>query len=204
MEMNIVDVQGQEKGKMELPALFETKVTPALLHEVSVAFLANQRSGTASTKTRGEVSGGGKKPWKQKGTGNARSGSNRSPLWRKGGIIFGPRPHGYYQSMPAQKKQIALKMALSVKASSGNLIVLDGFALQDTKTKNVAAVLKKLNLGEKKILIVVDKVEKNLKLASKNIQDLIISNVSSLNMYQVLWAKKLVITSAAIEQLKGK
>jgi large subunit ribosomal protein L4 len=204
MEMNILDVQGQEKGKINLPALFETKVTPALLHEVSVAFLANQRSGTASTKTRGEVSGGGKKPWKQKGTGNARSGSNRSPLWRKGGIIFGPRPHGYYQNMPQQKKQIALKMALSVKAANGNLIVLDTLPLQEAKTKSVAAILKKLDLENKKILIVVDKVEKNLKLASKNIQDLIISNVNSLNMYQVLWAKKLVITSAAIEQLKGK
>ena len=165
---------------------------------------ANQRRGTASTKTRANVSGGGKKPWKQKGTGNARSGSNRSPLWRKGGIIFGPRPHGFYQSMPAQKKQIALKMALSVKAASGNLIVLDGITLEGPKTKSVSAILKKLKLEDKKILIVVDKVEKNLKLASKNIQDLVISNVASLNMYQVLWAKKLVMTSAAIEQLKGK
>lgn len=203
METSILNAQGQEKGKLTLPAVFETKVSPALLHEVSTAFLANQRSGTHSTKTRGEVSGGGKKPWRQKGTGNARSGSNRSPLWRKGGIIFGPKPHGYYSGVPQQKRQNALKMALSSKAASGDLIVMDGITVADQKTKHVAEMLKKLKIDGQNILLVVDKIEKNLKLAGRNIPGLVIMGVNNINSYQVLWAKKLVMTSAAIEKLKG-
>lgn len=199
--MNVLNLQGKETGKMDMPEVFGTKVSQTLLHEVATAYLANQRSGTASTKSRGEVSGGGKKPWKQKGTGNARSGSNRSPLWRKGGIAFGPKPHGYRHDISQQKRQAALKMALSIKAANGDIVVIDNLTISEPKTKKVVEILSTLKLGRKNILIVNDKIEKNLKLASKNIQDLVLSNAKDLNMYEVMWAKKIVLTQEAVKQI---
>lgn len=202
MEMNVLNLQGKETGKISLPAVFETKVSQALLHEASTAFLANQRQGTHSTKSRGEVSGGGKKPWRQKGTGNARSGSNRSPLWRKGGIAFGPKPHGYRHGLSQQKRQNALKMALSIKASNGNLIIVDKMAVEEPKTKKVAEILSNLNLNKgAKTLVVTQKVEKNLRIASRNIQNLVVIPAKDINMYEVLWAKKVIITQDSVKQL---
>ena len=190
METTIYTVQGKEKGKISLPGIFETKVSSALLHEVVNGYMANQRSGTHSTKTRAEVSGGGRKPWKEKGTGNARAGSNRSPLWRKGGIIFGPKPRDYSRNVPQQKRQLSLKMALSVKASSNDIMVVDSFAVAEPKTKKLAELLKNLKLNDMSVLIVVEKIDANLKVASRNLQD--------------LWAKKTVFTSSAIELLNNK
>jgi len=201
MEIVIYNLQGKESGKVELPKKFETEVSGPLLHEVIVGLQANKRAGTHSTKTRGEVSGGGCKPWKQKGTGNARSGSTRSPLWRKGGIIFGPHPHSYYQRLTARKRQLALTMALSQKAASGGLVVVDSFAIDTPKTKKVVDALKKLNAAEQKVIVVLEKMNKAVKTASRNIENLIITDSNSLNAYEALWAKKLIVEAGALNKI---
>lgn len=202
MEAIIYNQQGQETGKINLPSVFETKVSESLIHEIVTGYLANQRSGTHNTKTRAEVSGGGRKPWKQKGTGNARAGSIRSPLWRKGGIIFGPKPRDYSKSIPQKKRQIGLKMALSVKAGAGDLIVIENAVVSEPKTKKIAEILKNLKIENENILLVTDKIDANLKLAARNVRELDVAEAKNLNIYQVMKAKKIVFTSAAIEQFK--
>jgi len=204
METTLFNVEGKEIGKTELPGIFETKISKPLLHEVVTGFMANQRSGTHSTKTRGEVSGGGRKPWKEKGTGNARAGSNRSPLWRKGGIIFGPRPHGYRHDISQSKRSLSLWMALSEKIKDGNLVVVDDIPLDKPKTRQVVEILKKLNSGDRNVLVVTEKIDKNFKIASHNIPFVEIEQAASLNTYQVLWAHKLIITPKAIEKLNSR
>lgn len=201
MEATVLNLKGKETGKINLPQQFETKASPALLHEVTVGYLANMRSGTHSTKTRAEVSGSNKKPWRQKGTGRARSGSTRSPLWRKGGITFGPKPRDYFQKISQKKRKLALNMVLSEKLKEGNLIVLDEIKVSEPKTKKMVEVLKNIKVDNSKVLIAVDKLDKNLKIASRNIPDLIVTEARNLNAYQVLWAKKLVFNSKAVEQL---
>ena len=204
METTIYNVQGKEVGKINLPEIFETKVSRPLLHEVVTGFLANQRAGTHSTKTRGEVSGGGAKPYKQKGTGNARRGTNRSPLTRKGGIIFGPRPHTYKQDISQSKRTIALNMALSIKMKDGNVIIIDELTIDQPKTKKVTEIIKSLKVGNKNVLFVADKIEKNIKTASSNIQGLELEQAASLNTYQVMRARKLVLTSKAVDKLMNR
>lgn len=200
MNTSIYNIAGKETGKIELPGLFETKASPDLLHEVITAYLASQRAGTHSTKTRGEVSGGGAKPWKQKGTGNARAGSNRSPLWRKGGIIFGPRPKDYGVRISKQKRRLTLHMALSEKLKENNIIVLDGLKLEEIKTKKIAEMLKNLNITGSKVLLAVDKTDNKLRLATRNVPGLLLTEAKNINAYEVMWAKKVVFTQGAIEQ----
>jgi len=202
METTVYNLQGQETGKINLPPVFETKVSPALLHEVINGYLANQRSGTHSVKTRAEVSGGGKKPWKEKGTGNARAGSNRSPLWRKGGIIFGPKPRDYSQNISQQKRRKSLEMALALKAKGNAVVVIDGMAVSEPKTKKIVEILKNLKVSGGNIVLAVEKTDTNLKLASRNVPGLIVIEARSLNAYQVMWAKKIIFTQGAIGQLK--
>lgn len=204
METTLYDLKGQEAGKVTLPEMFETRVSPALLHEVVVGFLANQRAGTAKTKSRGEVSGGGAKPWKQKGTGNARSGSNRSPLWRKGGIIFGPRPRSYFQNIPQQKRRLSLEMALASKAKDGKVMIVDGFTVSEPKTKKIAEILRNLKLENSRVLVVADKFDTPVKTASRNIPDLVLVPATSINTYLVLWADKVVLTRSGLEKLEKK
>lgn len=203
MEVAVYDITGKETGKMNLPELFETKVSPTLLHEIVIGYLANQRAGTHNTKTRSEVKGGGAKPWRQKGTGRARSGTARSPLWRKGGVIFGPKPRDYNQDIPRKKRQKALKMALSNKTKDGSLIVVDDVSINELKTKNVVQILKSLKVSNDKVLMITDKTEAKLKIAGRNIQDLCIEEAKHLNTYAVLWADKVVITSGAVNALSG-
>jgi large subunit ribosomal protein L4 len=201
METTVYNIQGKESGKVNLPEVFSTKVSKDLLHEIVVGYMANRRSGTADTKSRGEVSGGGRKPWMEKGTGNARAGSNRSPLWRKGGIIFGPEPRSYFQRMSQQKRRLALQMALASKMQENNVVVLNSVAVDAPKTKQVSGILKNLKLDGKTVLLVVDKVDAKVKQASRNIPGLVMSDVRSLNAYQVLWANKLVLSTAAVDLL---
>ena len=202
METKLYNSQGKESGNLTLPAVFDTKVKKSVLYEVVIGLQANKRAGTASTKSRGEVSGGGAKPWKQKGTGNARAGSNRSGLWRKGGIIFGPKPRNYYQRLPQAKRQMALAMALAEKAKNGNIVVLDALELKEPKTKAMFNILNGLNVNGANVLITVDKASANLKKAVRNLQDVVVAEAAHINAYEVLWAKKLVITSAAVDLLK--
>lgn len=202
MNTAVYNNSGKEKGTIELPKAFEAKVSRSLLHEVVLGYLSNQREGSHSTKTRGEVSGGGAKPWKQKGTGNARAGSNRSPLWRKGGIIFGPRPKDYYTRVSQTKRNLSLQMALTLKLQSGDLMVLDSLKLEEAKTKRVAEILKKLKIEGKKILLVVDKADEKLRIASRNIPDFKVCEQKNINTFEVMRADKVVFTESAIEELK--
>jgi large subunit ribosomal protein L4 len=201
MEATVYNLQGQETQKINLPDIFESKISVALLHDVVTAYLANQRAGTASTKTRGEVSGSGRKPWKQKGTGNARAGSLRSPLWRKGGIVFGPHPKDFYQRIPGKKKVLALKMAVCDKVRGGDTMILEDLILADNKTKKLIDIFKALKVNERKVLLVVDNMDDNLKRASRNIPWLSVVSASDINAYQVMNSKKLIIKKGAIDQL---
>ncbi|MDR1103877.1 MAG: 50S ribosomal protein L4 [Endomicrobium sp.] len=199
----IYNAKGQEKGEMELPAFFNTEVSPALLHEITTAYLNNQRSGTHKTKTRGEVSFSGAKPWKQKGTGNARAGQRNSPLWRKGGIIFGPQPRDYYTKMSKQKRKLSLSMALSAQLQNGNVIVLDSVNLDEARTKKVAELLKNLKLEGKKVVFAVSH-NADFRLAARNIKNVVVENIKNINAYQVLWADKLVLTPEAVDSIKER
>ncbi len=140
MDTNLYDSKGEEKGKIDLPVIFSQKVNTALLYEVVSAYLSNQRKGCASTKTRGEISGGGRKPWRQKGTGRARAGSIRSPLWRHGGVVFGPKPRDYSVKLPRKKIRKALGQALSAKA--GLVKVIENLEFKEVKTKSAVGILK--------------------------------------------------------------
>ncbi|MDR1941307.1 MAG: 50S ribosomal protein L4 [Endomicrobium sp.] len=203
METIVYNAKGQEKGKIELPAFFNTEVSNALLHEITTAYLNNQRSGTHKTKTRGEVSFSGAKPWKQKGTGNARAGQKNSPLWRKGGIIFGPQPRDYYTKISKQKKRLSLNMAFSAQLQNGNIIVVDSVKIEEAKTKKIAELVKNLKVEGKKVVFAVN-ADSVFKLAARNIKNVVVENIKNINAYQILWADKLIITPEAIESIKEK
>ena len=204
MDTIVYNVEGKEKGRYELPDFFNTEVKTALLHEVTTGYLANLRSGTHATKTRGEVSFSGAKPWKQKGTGNARAGQKNSPLWRKGGIVFGPQPRDYYQKMSKQKRRIALNMAYSALAQENNLVLVDLIKIDEAKTKKVVELLKNLKVDGQKVIIALPKKDDNIKIAAKNIKNVVVEYIKNLNAYQVLWADKIVTTPEAIDSIKEK
>jgi large subunit ribosomal protein L4 len=204
MDTIVYNVEGKEKGRYELPAFFNTEVKTALLHEITTGYLANLRSGTHATKTRGEVSFSGAKPWKQKGTGNARAGQKNSPLWRKGGIIFGPQPRDYYQKMSKQKRRTALSMAFANLVKENNLVLVDLIKFDEAKTKNVASFLKNLKVDGKKVIIALSKNDDVVKMAAKNIKNVVVEQIANLNAYQVLWADKVVTTPEAIDSIKEK
>ena len=172
------------------------------MHEVITAFLANQRSGTADVKTRSEVSGTGKKPWKQKGTGRARQGSLRAVQFRHGGIAFGPTPHSYRQELPAAKRRTALAMALSTKLAEGNLVVLESLTLKEPKTKAVAQVLKTLDAGKKPLIVSL--ADANLEKAGRNIAGVLQMVPADLNAYVVLNCSKVIFTKEALEKMEDK
>lgn len=204
MEFKVIDNSGKETGNVNFDeALVTTKNSPALLHEVVVAYQAGLRSGTHSVKTRAMVSGGGLKPWKQKGTGNARAGSTRSPLWRKGGIIFGPVNRDYSQDLPKKKKQIAFKMALRGLIKDNRLQVVEPIKLAEVKTKTVAAVYAKWQAPTHSYFL-VEKVDPKLSLASRNIENVKLTDVASFNTYECLRARKVFITKAGLEQLVAR
>lgn len=200
METKLLNIQGKEQGKVNLPeALFGVKPNPTFLHEVITAFLANQRSGTADVKTRAEVSGTGKKPWKQKGTGRARHGSMRSPIWRHGGVAFGPTPHSFRIDLPVAKRRLALAQALSSKYNSDSIIILDNFDIKEAKTKIVSDVLKTLDAGKKPLI--VSSKDAKLDQASRNIAGLNKMVPSDLNAYAVLNSTKVIITKEALDKM---
>jgi large subunit ribosomal protein L4 len=201
MDLKIIDNKGQESGTAQFDTtLIEKKASPAVLHEVIVAYQAGQRAGTHGVKTRAEVSGGGLKPWRQKGTGNARSGSTRSPLWRKGGVIFGPVNRDYSIDLPKKKKKLAFRMAIKELFDKGRIQVVEPISLKEPKTKTVAAVYAKWKVPSDSILL-VDKIESNFARASRNIQDVCVLDVESFNTYQCLGARRVFVTPAALQQL---
>ncbi len=204
MELQILNNKGEKAGSVKLSEAFESiKGSPALLHEVVTAYLANQRSGTHSTKTRAEVSGGGIKPWKQKGTGRARSGSTRSPLWRKGGVIFGPKPRDYRQDLPKKKKQLAFKMAFKKLLDDSRVQIVEPIDLKEPKTKLMASVYGKWQAPSDS-LFVVEKLEPKLVRAGRNISNVHLRDAESLNTYDCLRARKVFLTPAALKLLESR
>ena len=200
METKVLDIKGKEKGTCNLPdSLFGVKPNPTFLHEVITAFLANQRRGTADTKTRAEVSGTGKKPWKQKGTGRARQGSLRAPQFRHGGVAFGPTPHSYRQDLPVAKRRAAVAQSLSAKFAEGNIVVLDNLTFKEAKTKAFADMLNVLAAGRKP-LVLAD-LDNTTRLASRNIAGLTQLAPKDTNAYAVLNSSKVILTKEAVDTL---
>lgn len=202
--VEVISLLQERKGTVNLDdRFFGVTVRPDLLHEAVVMQLANRRQGTASTKTRGEVRGGGKKPWKQKGTGRARAGSIRSPLWRGGGITFGPRPRTYAQRYPRQKARIALYGALTAKLQEGALKVVDDFPLTEPKTRVLMAMLRGLHL-EGKTLILMDSPSMELERSARNIPYVTVRDLWHVNVYDLLRHKYLLIKRQDLEALQQK
>lgn len=202
--VEVINLLQERKGTVNLDdRFFGVTVRPALLHEAVVMQLANCRQGTASTKTRGEVRGGGKKPWKQKGTGRARAGSIRSPLWRGGGITFGPRPRTYAQRFPKQKARFALYGALTAKLQEGALMVVDDFSLTEPKTRALMDMLKGLHL-EGKTLILMDSPSIALERSARNVPFLTVRDLWHLNVYEVIRHKYLLMKRQDLEALQQK
>jgi large subunit ribosomal protein L4 len=204
----IYNSEGAEIDTIKLDAsVFDGTLNSECLYQAINGFRANQRMGLASTKTRGEVSGGGKKPWKQKGTGRARVGSTRSPLWRHGGVVFGPHPRDFSYNLPAKIRTLALKTAVNSKLNENNLIVLDKFEVKEPKTKLAAKLfsnLKALRATSKKtvkVLFLTDKVEKDQKIALKNLHSVTVDLVKDTHAYAVMNSNKVVITKAALNDL---
>ncbi|GFN23046.1 MAG: 50S ribosomal protein L4 [Thermoanaerobacteraceae bacterium] len=199
----VYNTQGQQVGEMELDdRVFGIEVNEAALHEAVVAHLAARRRGTADTKTRSEVRGGGRKPWRQKGTGRARVGTIRSPLWRGGGVVFGPRPRDFGYKLPKKVRRLALRSALSAKVQEGNLIVLEGLALSRPRTKDMVGILKALRLEEDKALIVTADKDRNVELSARNLPGVTLVPSQNINVYDILAHNKLVITRDAVERVQ--
>lgn len=205
MQAKVLNLKGEEVGTVELPPeVFGAKPQASFLHEAVTKHLNNQRRWTAHTKTRSEVSGGGHKPWRQKHTGRARAGSIRSPLWRKGGVVFGPRSIGPRRlETPRRKARLALAQALSARASQDGLRVVQGLALDGAKTRQMAGLLGALGAG-RRALIVVDRAERNLGLAARNIPGLVVRLASDLNAYEVLRCDKVIVTQPALEKIRSR
>lgn len=204
-KLKVWDQEGKIVGEIELnPKIFDGKINHALIHQAVVTYLANQRRGLASTKTRGEVKGSGRKPWPQKGTGRARAGSIRSPLWRGGGIVFGPKPRDYSKKLSQRMRNLALKSALNAKLKDDQIMIIKEIKIEKPKTKEMVKILKNLKLNGEKVRIVVDKLDENLKLAIRNLEKAILENVDTLTTYTVLDCKKLIITKDSLKKLEER
>jgi large subunit ribosomal protein L4 len=199
-KVQVLDSAGNKVKEINVPGgVLDAPVREHLLYESVLNYRANQRSGSASTKTRAQVRGGGRKPWRQKGTGRARAGSNRSPIWRKGGITFGPSPRSYAYSLPKKAKRNALKSALSAKLNEKQLLVLDAIEFKEPKTKEGVKFLKGLKLDS--ALVVDNHTNKNMFLSLRNIPKVKAIDFNNLNVYDVLNFRSLVFSEKAFESL---
>ena len=200
--VKVVNMKGEEVGSIELlNSIFAVDVNEAVLHAATRAYLMNQRQGTQSTLTRTEVSGGGKKPWRQKGTGRARQVSTRAPQWTHGGIAFGPKPRSYRTGMNKKTKRVALYSALSAKLAAGNVIVVDKIETETFSTKTMVNMLKAVG-AEKKSLVVLPEVNKMVVKSFDNIPGVVTSLYNTINVYDILNADKFIITEAAVKMLQ--
>lgn len=202
----VYNIEGEQVGDLDLKdEVFGVEVNEALMHQAVVRYLANQRQGTVSTKTRGEVSGGGRKPWRQKGTGRARHGSTRSPIWVGGGTVFGPKPRDYRQAMPKKARRAALRSALSAKVADGELIVLEGLkdlGLERPRTREMAALIRRLDLEGKRPLFVLAEPDKTLYLSARNLPGVDTETVDRLNVYKVLRHGHVVLAREAVDRVE--
>ena len=197
----VYNIEGKEVDKLELnDNVFGVEINEHLVHLAVVSQLANGRQGTQSAKTRSEVSGGGRKPWRQKGTGHARQGSTRSPQWTGGGVVFAPKPRDYSFKMNKKEKKIALLSALSSKVNDSKIVVLDSFNLDEIKTKKFAEVMNNIKVSN--ALFVIEGENKNVVLSGRNIPTVKVSATNEINTYDVLKYDTLVVTKAAVEKLE--
>jgi large subunit ribosomal protein L4 len=201
--MDIFNIRKEKVGELELQEdIFGVEVRSDLLHEVVTWQRACRRAGTASTKSRGEVSGGGHKPWRQKGTGRARAGSNRSPLWRGGGVIFGPKPRSYAYTLPKKVRRLALKMALSSKLANGHLLILEGYPHTAPKTRDFVEVLRTFELT--KALFITPEENRALTLSARNVPHVQVMQPEGLNVYDILKHTHLVLFSPALPAIAAR
>lgn len=199
----ILNTQAEKVGEIELnDSVFNVEVNTGILHEIVCMQRANRRSGNACTKTRGEVSGGGAKPWRQKGTGRARAGSRTSPVWRGGGTVFGPKPRDYSYTMPKKVKRLALRMALSARNQEGNLIVVDQFQLPEIKTKDFVQVMNKFQFDN--CLVVTEGVDDQISLSARNAVGYKVLPVAGLNVYDILKHSKLMLVQSSLQKIEDR
>ena len=201
-QAKLFSTAGQEKGTVNLPEFsFDAPARPDVVYDALRSYLANQRQGNAATKTRSFVSGGGKKPWRQKGTGRARHGSIRSPIWVGGGTVFGPQPRDYTYRLPRKMRSLAIRTVMSDRARDGNVFVVDDLNLAEPSTKTVAALLKTLNVADRKVLVINGKTDANLYRSVRNLAKAECTTVEQLNVYQLLEAEVILVTSSGLTGL---
>jgi large subunit ribosomal protein L4 len=199
----LFEKDGTEKGSAELPdSLFGCEVNEKVVHQAVVTYLANQRQGTASTKERSDVRGGGSKPYRQKGTGRARAGTIRSPIYRGGGIVFGPHPRDYRMNLPRKIKRLALRSALSARAAEGRVAVISEMDFTEPKTKAFAAVLKNMNRVDEKVLFVLSEPNEAVVKSARNIPRVKVMLGRMLATYDVVWADRIIITENAVKSME--
>ena len=199
--VSVYNMEGNEVGKMELnDAIFGVEINEHLVHMAVVQQLANKRQGTQKAKTRSEVSGGGRKPWRQQGTGHARQGSIRAPQWTGGGVVFAPTPRDYSFKLNKKEKRAALKSALTSKVQENKFIVLDELKMDEVKTKKFAAVLGNLNVN--KALVVLNDNDQNVVLSARNIPDVKTALTNTINVYDILKYNTVIVTKAAVETIE--
>jgi len=204
MKLSVKDSNGKDQSELEVKfALIEDGRGTQAVHDTVVGFRANQRMGTACTKTAGEVAGTNKKPWRQKGTGRARAGSFQSPLWRGGGVVFGPRPRDFGKKVGRKTKQLALRKALTERLNAGDVLVVEGIQFDSPKTKNFVELMKKFELNGT-ALVVVPTLEHNLQLATGNLRQVEVTTADTLNTYQVLRHDKLLFVRSAFEKVEER
>ena len=201
-EVAVVNSEGAEVGKVDLPAeVFEVKANAGLMHSVVVAHLANRRSGTADTKTRAEVAGGGKKPYRQKGTGRARQGTIRAPHYNGGGVVFGPHPRDYEIRMPKKMRRLAIKSALSSKLAEGQIIVVDDLKLEEIGTKQFVQILEKLNV-QGKTMLVLGEPDEIIRKSAKNVPWVMLRIAPGISTYDLLNSDTVVFTKGALAKVE--
>ena len=202
LKTNVYEMSGKQVGEIELPeAVFGIEPNESVVHDVVKNHLANKRQGTQSALTRAEVSGGGRKPWKQKGTGRARQGSTRAPQWTHGGIVFAPKPRDYSYTLNKKTRRLALKSVLSAKAAEQNIVVIDSIQMENIKTKDVAAFLKAVGC-DTKTLVVTAAPDQNVVKSGRNIPGCEITFANLINVYDVINANKLVVDQAALRKIE--
>lgn len=202
MLVPVHNMTGEKVGEIELrDDIFAAPINKAVMHQALVRQLANARRGTHKAKERGEVSGGGRKPWRQKGTGRARQGSTRAPHWRGGGIVFGPKPRSYEQQMPRKMRRLAMRSALSAKASNDQLVVLEDLRFASPKTKEIVAVLNNLKIEESALILLAER-DTNVELSARNLPEVKTLLAGYMNMRDLLGHQTLVLTPGAIDEIE--
>lgn len=201
-KIQVLDIKGEKVDEMQLSdAIFGIEPNKVLLHEMVVNYLANRRQGTQSALTRAEVTGGGRKPWRQKGTGHARQGSIRAPQWRHGGVVFAPKPRDYSFTVNKKERRLAMKSAFSSKALSNNIIILDKLNLEDYKTKEIVSMLSAIN-ASKKALLVLPEMDQKVICSARNIKGVKTAQVNTLNVYDILNYDSLIIVRDAVSKIE--